>query len=427
MLQRMSKRGDDGSLILGMLAIIVVSGLLLTVLATVLGGQRNTRFDRSFEQALQVAEVGQSQMVSLIQSNPAGLSFPLMTGTTTDGGAYTVEAVKSGTTWTVSATGSTPNGQSRSVQSEIVVRPLFALSAFGKTLVDFNGGNGSDSFDSALGTDICLDNGNTQPDVFNYISPGTSTTDADTSATNVRMCRRTGLGTVATNGQLLLKGGVAERIDRAEVHNAKEHVVDPLPDATGYCSGVTETCALRTATPQKLFFYREPIELPAITACDGLSSTPQPFTGNNFPLGSAVYNLSDVTLTGATQFAGTVQNPTILCVRGKLHISTQNLINFHNVGGRLVPRPPGTLLVFVTAQGNSEVTMGNNSSVSAAIYAPNAAVVCGPQGNVYGSLVANSIDNAGGWNFHYDDALGAQTLNAPVRVQNWREIYVGAS
>jgi hypothetical protein len=51
---------------------------------------------------------------------------------------------------------------------------------------------------------------------------------------------------------------------------------------------------------------------------------------------------------------------------------------------------------------------------------------CGPQGNVYGSLIANSINNQGGWNFHYDEDLAGQALNAPVRIRNWREVRAGA-
>lgn len=419
-------RGDDGSIILSMLAVMVVSALLLVVLGTVLSGQRQTTYDKTFEQALQVAEVGHNQMISLIQSDPNAEPATMVPieGTTTEGGSYRAEAVREGTFWRVTAKGWTLNGPERTVEARIKVRPLFSLAAFGRTLADFNGGNGADSFDSALGSGLCWFGSMTS-----YADPGTPTAAATGGATAVNMCRPTGLGVVATNGELQLKGGVAEKIDAAEIHNAREGVIDPLPDATGYCKGVTATCDLFTAAEgAKGRYYREPIELPAITSCDGLAGAPAPFTGNDYALSGRAYNLSDVTLTGETTFTGTTAQPTLLCVSGKLTIQAAHLINFEQQVypdgiTRWAPRKPGSLLIFMTNQGNSQLEMGNNASISGAIYAPNAAVVCGPQGNVYGSLVANSIDNAGGWNFHYDEALGAQMINAPVRVQDWREIY----
>lgn len=426
-LRRTRLRDDEGSLILAMLAIIVVGGLLLVIGATVLAGQTQTRFDRNFEQALEVAETGLSQMTSLVQSNPAGspVDVPSMTNTATaatDGGTYTVSAAKNGFLWTITSTGTAPDGTARTVEQQVRSRPLFGLAAFGRTSVDFQGGNGADAFTSTLdpaSRDICLMGSS------GIKADAGIPTNADSTQTDVNMCTRApGLGTVATNGELDLKGGVAGKVDRAEVHNAQgiaPYVVDPLPDATGVCKGVTATCDLFTAAAPKGFYYREPIELPAITSCN-LPGTPVPFAGNG-TFENRAYNLSDVTLSGATRFTGTVDQPTILCVSGRLDVVNANLINFEQAAdGRWVPRRPGTLFIFVTGTGNSTVTMGNNASISAAIYAPNAAIVCGPQGNVYGSLVANSINNAGGWNFHYDTVLGDQQLNAAVRVQNWREV-----
>lgn len=416
------RRDDDGSIILSFLAIVVLSGLLIAVAATVLSGQRQTRFDRSFEQALLVAESGQSQMVSLIQSNPAGTSFPALTGSMSEG-SYSVTATKTGPRWTVRSVGTDRAGEVRTVESEVLVRPLFGLAAFGKTEVTFRGGNGADSFDSALGTDICQGTSSTI-----FASPGIPTAaDSSAGATNVVMCQRTSLGTVATNGTLNLLGGVEDKIDRAEVHNAREFVTDPLPDALGYCNQLPASCTNMRSTG-KLTYHREPIDLPPITACPSASSaTPFPNAADPRTLGSRVYSYGDVVLSGDIAYIGTVASPTILCVSGKLTIKESHLVNFEPVSGssplRYRPRRPGSLLIFVTGTTSTGVIMGNHASVSAGIYAPNALVESGPQGNVYGSLVANVISNQGGWNFHYDDALGAQTLNAPVRVQNWREVY----
>ncbi len=410
---RRRRRGDDGSIILSLLAIVMVTALLVVVAATVVAGQRQTRVDQTFEQALQVGEVGLSQMTSLIQSAPSGGSFPSLSGTTSDGGSYTVNAVKNGYVWTVTATGTNSRGTARTLQNDVTARPLFNAAAFGRSSATFAGGNGADSFDSALGTGICL-----YGSMGQYANPGTPT-NASTTDSDVYMCNPTRLGSVATNGELFLKGDVAGRIDLADIYNAKDHVSDPLPGSTGTCIGVTATCDLYSTG--KLRYTREALELPPINVCN-LSGTPVDFTGTG-SFGSRAYNLRDVTLTGDSVFTGTVASPTVLCVSGRLTIAQQQLVNFQQVAGRWVPRRPGSLLIFVTGTSSSGISMGDHASVAAALYAPNAAVDCGPQGNVYGSLVANSINNAGGWNFHYDDSLRDQMANAAVRVSNWAELH----
>ena len=55
------------------------------------------------------------------------------------------------------------------------------------------------------------------------------------------------------------------------------------------------------------------------------------------------------------------------------------------------------------------VNMYNQSNLAAAVYAPNAA--CGGVGSnaatdFYGSMICDTIDNVGGWTFHYDTRLG---------------------
>jgi hypothetical protein len=243
------------------------------------------------------------------------------------------------------------------------------------------------------------------------------------------MCQPTRLGAAGTNGELSLQGGVADRIDAANIYNAKDHITDPLPNATGTCVGVTATCNLFSTG--RLTYTREPVPFPNINTCDFPAGSSPVASNGGGTFGGRAYNLSDVTLDGSSVFTGTVTQPTILCVSGKLTVSPQQLINFTPGGhiiapsttNALIPRPPASLLIYVTGTSDSEVTMGDHASISAAIYAPHAAIVCGPQGNIYGSLVANSIDNKGGWNFHYDDALRDQMANAPVRISNWVELH----
>ena len=425
-----SRQADEGSIILALFAILIISSLAFMLAETVVTGEKQTQSDQHFEQALEVAEVGLSQMNSLIQSNPGQPSFAPIAGTTTDGGSFSVNATKTGPyQWTVLSTGTSVAGKVRTVTDHVSVRPLFALAAFGKVAITFNGGNGADSYNSNFNSDICAASVgyNSTPSV-NYVDPGlANNAGTSSSQTDISMCQPTRYGAAGTNGELTLKGGVADRIDEAQVYDAKDHIVDPLPNATGTCMGVTATCDLYSTG--RLTYQREPVPFPAINACSfpsGSSAVPSSGGGS---FGGRAYNLSDVTLDGNSVFTGTVSQPTILCVSGHLTVAAQQLINFTqgthvippSTTAALIPRAPASLLIFVTGTANSGVTMGDHASISAAIYAPNAAIDCGPQGNVYGSLVANSINNNGGWNFHYDDALRDQMANAPVRLSDWAE------
>ena len=370
-------------------------------------------------------------MNSLIQSNPKVASFAPITGTTNDGGSYSVSATKTNYTWTVTSVGTNSSGKTRTVQNKVSVTPLFNMAAFGKVEITFLGGNGADSYNSNLNSDICAASiGYNSSPSSNYVDPGPATNAGTNSTqTDISMCQPTQLGAAGTNGQLSLQGGVAARIDSANIYNAMDHVVDPYPNATGTCVGVTATCDLYNTG--RLTYEREPVPFPNINSCQFPAGASPVASNGGGTFGGRAYNLSDVTLDGSTVITGTPSQPTILCVSGKLTVAPQQLINFtpgsHTVAPSstpaLVPRPPASLLIFVTGTSNSGVTMGDHASISAAIYAPYAAIVCGPQGNIYGSLVANSIDNKGGWNFHYDDALRDQMANAPVRISDWVEVH----
>lgn len=449
-------RQDEGSILLSFMALFIISGLLIAVAATVISGEKQDRFDRSFERALLLAETGHSRISSLVQSNPgmtpeqlASAAAPTFTTDATGGvagvttapmratdaeGRYAVTATKSVTQvrpmtiirWKVTASGVANDGRTRRIESELVVRPLFGLAAFGKKLMRLNGANGADSFYSTEGTgsapqntDICLLGSGAI-----YASLGTPTLGVDASLVKVNMCdpANRGFGIVATNEVLDLQGQVPTDVDLMEVHNAMTNVVDPLPTATGVCSGPVQACADQLAAG-RLSYYREPLELPESKVCDlGPSSTSTNY-GSGAVFGGSVYDVGNLVLDGTTRFTGTTLQPTVLCVRGNMTVRAQHLVNFQlDPSGRWVPRRPGTLLIFVTGGANSTVSLETHSAISMALYAPNNSVSCGSAGNVFGSMVANNIDCQGNFRFHYDQALGESLTYPVVRAENWAEI-----
>lgn len=407
-------RSERGSLPVAMLAVLVVGSLVTVLVGTVVVGERQTRFDQGFEQSLQVAETGLDRMVHLVASGQRTDDFSLAE-TAVPGGSYRGVADRNRRQWRLEATGTAPDGTSRTVSVTVAVESLFGVAAYGRTQVALRGSNTADSYVSGTFDDL---------GAFTLLNDGSNIcrgdgTAADPFATahssDTRMCTPTGNGVVATNQELFLLGGVINRVDRAEVHYAREKITDPLPGATGFCAGVTETCS-----SPKLAYFREPIELqpdPVVVPAD--LTNQGSFAGASLPAGRQLY--TNVTLGTDTVVQGTPDNPTVLYLTGTLTIPNQAVVNFRQtLDGRWVPKPTAGLLIFSAGVGPA-LRFGNHASFSGAVYAPRATFSGGAAGNIYGSMVTGSISTQGSWNFHYDDALGDVNTEARRVIRNWRE------
>jgi hypothetical protein len=405
-------RCERGSLPVVMLAILVTGSLVTLLVGTVVTGQRQTRFDQSFEQSLQVAEIGLERMIHLIASRERVEGFSLEERAV-PGGRYSGVAERSGSDWKLTATGVAPDGTSRTVTVDVTLESLFGVAAYGRTLVELRGTNSADSYRSGHF------HGNS---LFSLLSGGSTICRAsftanpfqssDTAAT--RMCNPTGNGVVATNGELYMLGGVIDEVDQAQVHYAREKVVFPLPDATGFCGGVTATCQ-----SSKLSYFRRPIELkpdPVVPPAD--LTNRGSFTGSTLPAGRQLY--TNMTLDRNTVVEGTPQNPTIVYLTGTLTVPNGEVVNFESVNGTWRPKPAPGLLIFSAGVGPA-LRFGNHASFAGAVYAPRATFTGGAAGNIYGSIVTGSISTQGSWNFHYDDALGDVKTEARHVVSGWAE------
>jgi hypothetical protein len=407
-------RSERGSLPLAMLAILVVGSLITVLVGTVVTGERQTRFDQGFEQALQVAETGLDRMVHLIESRQRTDDFSLP-DTAVAGGRYSGTADRTGRTWKATATGTAADGTSRTVTLALSRRSLFGVAAFGRTLLELRGSNTADSYRSGTFSDSRLFSLLTNRSDICY---GLSAADPFSSShsNDTRMCHPTGNGVVATNEELYLLGQVMADVDRAEVHYAREKVGDPLPGATGFCGGVTETC-----TSPKLSYHRDPIELDPDPVVPPADLTNQgSFAGTTLPAGRQLY--TNVTLDTDTVIQGTPENPTVIYLTGTLTVPNGAVVNFERTGslGTWTPKPSPGLLIFSAGVGPA-LRFGNHASFSGAVYAPRATFSGGAAGNIYGSVITGSISTQGAWNFHYDDALGdVETESRWVR-SGWAE------
>jgi len=396
-----------------MLAILVVGSVMTVVVGTVVVGQRQTRFDQGFEQSLQVAETGLERMVYLVRSGQRSDDFSVPE-TAVAGGRYSGVADRSARVWEVRATGTAANGTSRTVTVTIDIQSVFGVAAYGRTQVELRGSNSADSYASGTFSEL---------GVFSQLAGGSnicrSGVPADpfdpAQSAGTRMCTPTGKGVVATNAELFLLGGVIDSVDRAEIHYARERIADPLPDATGFCSGVTATCS-----SSKLFYFREPIQLqpdPVVPPRD--LTNRGSFAGSSLPAGRQLY--TNMTLDTNTVVEGTPENPTVIYLTGTLTIPNGAVVNFRkNALGNWVPKPTPGLLIFSAGIGPA-LRFGNHASFSGAVYAPRATFSGGAAGNIYGSMVTGSISTQGSWNFHYDEALGDVETEAMAVIRGWAE------
>ncbi len=417
---------DGGSLPLAMLATIVVVGLVVVVTSTTIAGQRQTRFDQGYEQSLQIAEVGLDRMAYQVQ-NYEVFNDSSLDGETSDGGTYDTSAVydESEDRWTLTSTGVTPSGEERSIELTIEPEPLFAVAAFGKFFVDFNGGNAADSYRSGS---FSMPGGSfTKDPTGSYICEGgdgtTRVTATGPGNSDIRMCNETDKGVVATNGELNLKGNAWDKTDAAEVHYAMDQDridEEPHPSATGYCSMAGWRC-----DDEKVSYFRDelvvepdPVEIPGHLDSEG--RFPQDFGSNVLPAGEHLF--SDVTLDADTVIEGDPEDPTVIYITGQLSIPNHDAVNFTTgADGHPEPRPAPSLLIFSNSDGSEALSFGNHASLAGAVFAPNAGFSGGAQGNVYGSLIAGSINNNGGWNFHWDEALADMIDYAPLVQKQWFE------
>jgi hypothetical protein len=83
---------------------------------------------------------------------------------------------------------------------------------------------------------------------------------------------------------------------------------------------------------------------------------------------------------------------------------------------------PSSIRLQIYSTGTT-VSMYNQSNLAAAVYAPNAAcggVTSNAGSDFYGSMICKTIDNVGGWTFHYDTRL-ASIGDGAWRIRDYTE------
>ncbi len=385
--RRCLRRGDDeqGSMVIALLAVIVTSGLMISITATTLGGHRAVRFDRDHIRVVQGADAGLEEALYRLGStdpavriNPPVAMTPAPGIALPDGSRYRYEVVAvlgSSTSWQINSIATMGSPPVTRRVFAVVSRPQpFRHAAFADANLVLRGANSADSY----------------------------------SATQWP----TDKGVVGSNGTITLNGSVSA--NGAELHNY-EAAPDPArctSNGNTVCTGAAQIPAkLDVSSEEATGFINDAVTTPS-PAPGACGTTTAAFTGTSLearpePYCFTTMNLSaDFTVTGAGSAIVYLTNDSPDTTT--FGVSNKVKVNCASCSGTGTTPPPeaGRLQIFTKSVG--PIRIGNHAHVAATIYAPNAA--CGGNysnagANFYGSMVCKIISNQGAWSFHYDDRL----------------------
>jgi hypothetical protein len=265
----------------------------------------------------------------------------------------------------VTSSGTTTSGgtqtATRTVKALVAQTPLFNLAAFANSTLNFNGNNAAVS----------------------YPTPG--------------------FGNVGTNGSLTLKGASTTvdgitLYDWANNPNPSRCTGQGCPAASG-TSTVADPLAVQSATSGTGFITTQ------LNICKQTGPLTA-FVGTSIAASDTPYCFSS--FWADTQNFTVTGDPTKVA---KVYVDGGDVTfgdkNHSDINNDVLSNPTSARLQIYST--GTTVSMYNQGQLAAAVYAPNAA--CGGAGSnaatdFYGSLICDSIDNVGGWTFHYDTRLG---------------------
>lgn len=370
------ERAQDGSMLLAMLGSIMAMSIITTVALAMMSSANTTRHNQNYTLAIQAADAGIQD--ALFRANN-GQDVLNGTGTVGDNGTYSWTAAETSTGWVVTSQG-VERAVTRTVEVELTKAPRFFLAAFGDRGIELKGSNGADSYNSQTGA-TSTGNGNLGSNDDINMNGNSTTVD------NVTLYNHDAADNSCTNN-----GGsgcqhisiVGSKLDLASDENMA-FITDQLAACTAAYGTLPSWRASTAATPGVLPYN---------------NGTPYCFETLTFDV--------DTVLSGADS-----THPVVIYVAGA--ISMENGVTV-NCSGCTASSTPDAQTLQIYSAGSTDTqsfSIGNHSTIAAAIYAPRASCLGNPsaaQADIFGALVCGAIGritsgNQGGWSFHFDDNL----------------------
>jgi hypothetical protein len=359
---------EAGSLMMAIFMTAVLTGLAGLMLATTLSHAKTTQHDQKYTDVLPAADAAISRGLFMLNHGltPPTSSSPgqqVYGNQVADWYATAQTNTSAPPSYLLTAT---TQGLTRTLKAEAFQTARFPVAAFADKAFVLRGGNAATSYDSDSGTR-----------------------------------NNTSKGVVASNGSVTIGGGATA--DGVKLYNWASDPNSARCSGTS-CSSLTtvDTALDITSATATQFIYS------GLAAC----GTQTAFTSSAAPshaLPSGTWCASSLNLDVDT----TVTGPTVIYVSGNVTTSHHITINYSSSA---VP-VPSNLQIYMLG---STYDMSNHTTIAGAIYAPLATCSGGAQSIVWGSLICRSISNVGGWQFHYDEALGRIGMG-DFRLRNFRE------
>jgi hypothetical protein len=466
-----TRQAEQGSIPLALLTLIMISALIMVLINNVISSQRQVVFDRDFAEALPVADAGVEVAQYLLNSDdgqfttPSGTfnRFDFPVGQTTI--PETRELNGQTTTWTITRLSEVRweaesfaeiNGTTRRVVGVIEEEPSLTMAAFTERLLRFAGANAADSYTSqqvvAPAPTWCTGNG---------IVGSNDELDFEGGSGSGSHCTRpSGVGQNRTVDRVDLYGwddnpGVVTTTvrpggDRCAKNQNHANCRDMSGAVGVFPAPRLFDERLDLATDDEIAFISE-----AIDACKTAGPLASYRTSVNGAVLNPAPNATQAALVGDMRLAGghycyeslnfdantrlapsaSIDNPVIIFVEKDVIIRGQGggPGAAANVGCKQTgcgtgtwADPPairpeaGALRIFVL---DGPIGVGNQANFAGIMYGPRAQ--CGGSGSnaqadIYGSIICDVITNAGGWSFHFDDALLGIGSGEFV-ISEWRE------
>ncbi|HEX8003954.1 MAG TPA: hypothetical protein VF519_14800 [Mycobacteriales bacterium] len=369
-----ARRREDGSMMLALLGSLITTSVVTTVAFSMITSSQSTRHSQDYTLALHAADAGVQD--AMFRANNLQ---PVTGGTGTVGdGTYSWTATATTKGWLVVSRG-TQRAVSRTIRVELTKAPRFFLAAFGDRGIELKGSNGADSYNSATG------------------------------ATN------TGSGNLGSNDDVNLNGN-STVVDNITLYNHDAADNTCTNNGGTGCEHINVIGPkLDLASDANMKFIED-----QLSACAATYQLPSWRASEAVPAGVLPYNgalpycFETLTFDVDTVLSGAdAAHPVVIYVRGAVSIEQGIKVN---CGGCGPTSTPDASLLQIYSAGSTDtqsIAIGNQSMISAAIYAPRANCLGNPsaaQADIYGALICGSIGritsgNQGGWSFHFDDNL----------------------
>ena len=392
----MNQRGFIYVVSLGVVLMLVLTGTSILIRG-VSEMNLSERF-RDQSEALHFAEAGVDQAAINLRT-PSDLTDDLNAGTLPNG-TFQIDSPPASVgnlTWQVKAHGTSTNDPSfpRHIEATFRLTPksVFEFALFGDRQVNVSGSAFTDSYDSGSGV----------YDPNNHQHSGDIGTNATTSG-----------GIQFTGSNVFIDGKVAVGAD----------VSNPLSVVTNYDPLLVTGGTSPPSDTQDVVSQSQPFPMSVVTVPLGLtcndytvnSGPPAVLAPDGGPLGNGTYCYHNLTVKGSAELTAT-GNVTVY-LTGQLVAEGNSTIG--------APSSPKYMVFLMesNAQATLEDTITGSTGFYGSIYGPDATINIQGNADVYGSIIAETVNVTGDASIHYDEAMTERTdvsNQYKTALISWRE------